>query len=193
MSKGRSRRRQKNRNLLFTVLAFVLVLGVSIGATTAFLIDGTDSVINVFEPADIGIQVEEKFNQQTKSNVSITNTEDVDVYVRVALIPVWEDGEGNVVAESASLSDLQITYGSSEDWQEGPGGFWYYKRVLKGNASTEEPLIKEAEVLKASVGYTKGYQMNLQVMAQAIQAEPKDAVESAWNVTVGEDGNLNVN
>lgn len=192
MSKGRSRRRQKNRNLLFTVLAFVLVLGVSIGATTAFLVDRTDSVTNVFEPADIGIQVKETFNQQTKSNVSITNTEDVDVYVRVALIPVWEDGEENVVAESASLSDLQIAYGSSGDWQEGSDGFWYYTRVLEGNASTEL-LIQSAEVLKTSVGYTKGYQMNLQVMAQAIQAEPKDAVTSAWKVTVDEDGNLSVN
>ena len=192
MSKGRSRRRQKNRNLLFTVLAFVLVLGVSIGATTAFLIDRTDSVTNVFEPADIGIQVEETFDQQTKSDVSITNKEDVDVYVRVALIPVWEDGEENVVAESASLSDLQITYGSSGDWQEGSDGFWYYTRVLEGNASTEL-LIRSAEVLKTSVGYTKGYQMNLQVMAQAIQAEPKDAVTSAWKVTVDEDGNLSVN
>lgn len=192
MSKGRSRRRQKNRNLLFTVLAFVLVLGVSIGATTAFLVDRTDSVTNVFEPADIGIQVEETFDQQTKSDVSITNTKDVDVYVRVALIPVWEDGEENVVAESASLSDLQITYGSSGDWQEGSDGFWYYTRVLKGNASTEL-LIQSAEVLKNSVGYTKGYQMNLQVMAQAIQAEPKDAVTSAWKVTVDVDGNLSVN
>ena len=55
--------------------------------------------------------------------------------------------------------------------------------------SETSAVVREAKV---TFPEGKGYKMDLEVMAQSIQAEPKDAVESAWGVTVNSDGSLTV-
>ena len=184
-------RRRKKRSIL-PVLALMLVLGASVGVTTAFLVTKTESITNVFEAGNTGIEVEETFNGVTKSDVYISNTGNVPVYIRVALILVWEDGDKNAVALNAELdTDLTITWGS-EKWKKGSDGFWYYTEAVGANGITEN-LIDSAVVNTDSEGYQKGYQMNLQVMAQSIQAEPDEAVESAWKIVDANNGTLTVN
>lgn len=184
-------RRRKKRSIL-PVLALILVLGASVGVTTAFLVTKTESITNVFEAGNTGIEVEETFNGVTKSDVYISNTGNVPVYIRVALIPVWEDGDKNAVALNAELdTDLTITWGS-EKWKKGSDGFWYYTDAVGANGITEN-LIDSAVVNTDSEGYQKGYQVNLQVMAQSIQAEPDEAVESAWKIVDANNGTLTVN
>ena len=185
-------RRRKKRSIL-PVLALMLILGASVGVTTAFLVTKTESVTNVFEAGNTGIEVEETFNDGvTKSNVYIENAGNVPVYICVALIPVWEDGDKNAVALNAKLDQvLTITWGS-EKWKKGSDGFWYYTEAVGANGTTEN-LIDSAVVNTDSEGYLKGYQMNLQVMAQSIQAEPDEAVESAWKIVDANNGMLTVN
>ncbi|MBQ3179857.1 MAG: hypothetical protein IJB55_00675, partial [Firmicutes bacterium] len=103
----------------------------------------------------------------------------VDAYIRVAIIPTWEDDEGNPVGVSASLNDLDIVWTSSNKWEKGDDGFWYYTSPVSAGASTGN-LIAEATVKTAN-----GYKMNLQILAQGIQADGVDSndetpVEQAW-------------
>lgn len=186
------------RKSLLLLVSLVMLMALTVGGTLALLIADTEPVVNTFTPGSTDIKVEETFDQTTKSNVKVTNNGDVPVYIRVAIIPTWEDSDGDPVGVAASLSDLDIDWGAEDDteaapgnnWVKGADGFWYYTEQVAADASTEQ-LIESATVQTAN-----GYHMNLQILAQSIQAEPDEAVGEAWSndkVTVtGNNGTLTV-
>ena len=173
--------RKRNTKLFASVLAIALVLTVGVGGTLAYLIANGGSITNIFNPTQASIQiVEDSFNNNTKKNVCVENTCDIPVYVRVAIVPTWEDNNGNPVGVSASLNDLDIDWGSDK-WVEGDDDYWYYKEVVAVEGSTEK-LINKATVVTAN-----GYKMNLQIIAEAIQADGVNAqgtkaVVDAWGI-----------
>ena len=186
MYKGKHAKKNKHRLTPLVILTFALVLTLSVGGTVALLFTATDPVENIFVPARLYTEVQEDFDQEVKENVVIRNgvtigdsfvPSEADVYIRVALIPTWEDDDGNVIALSASLKDLNIIWGA--DWYEHTDGFYYFTEKVAAGDSTGE-LIVSAEVDKSSNGYKAGYHMNLQILAQSIQAEPITAVTEAW-------------
>lgn len=174
----------KKSLILLASLAAILLVGV--GATLAFLVDESDPVTNTFEPGNVAVTVQENFTQDgtEKTNVCVKNTGNVDAYIRVAIIPTWEDNDGPV-GVSASLGDLNITLGSNNKWKKGTDGFWYYTSSVAPQDSTDI-LIDSTTVKTNSAGYKAGYQMNLQILAQGIQADGVDSdgkttpVERAW-------------
>lgn len=183
----------KKSLILLASLAAILLVGV--GATLAFLVDGSDPVTNTFVPGNVAVEVQEDFTQDgtEKKNVYVENTGNVDAYIRVAIVPTWEDDAGNPVGVSAGLSDLNITWGNNSGkeaepgngWKKGDDGFWYYTSPVAPQDSTDI-LIYSATVKIDSAGYNAGYQMNLQILAQGIQADGVDSngqttpVEQAW-------------
>ena len=175
-------------------MAIMLLFGIAVGGTLAFLMTNTNPMVNTFSPEVTTITVDEDFDNSTKSNAAITNNSKVPVYIRVALIPSWEDSDGNPVGESASLDDLEISWGMDGQWIQGTDGFWYYKnKVEAGEATTY--LINQATVVTKNE-----YQMNLQIQAQCIQADGvnedgESAVVLAWAsgvAGVNEDGTLQI-
>ena len=159
--------------------ALLMVLVMSVGGTLAWLTAHTNAITNTFTVATPGVKIEEGFDKQTKSNVQVKNTGEVEAYIRVALVPTWEDENGNAVAEPASLDDLSITWGNSGKWLKGTDGYWYYKEPVAPGGRTAVLLEK------ATVTTENGYQMNLQVMADSIQADPTRAVTAMWGKDKG--------
>ena len=159
--------------------ALLMVLVMSVGGTLAWLTAHTNAITNTFTVATPGVEIEEGFDKQTKSNVQVKNTGEVEAYIRVALVPTWEDENGNAVAEPASLDDLSITWGNSGKWLKGTDGYWYYKEPVAPGGRTAVLLEK------ATVTTENGYQMNLQVMADSIQADPTRAVTAMWGKDKG--------
>lgn len=180
----------------FVVILAVAALVATIGGTMAWLTASPNGLTNTFTPAKIYAEVQESFNGTTKSDVKVYNgytddnnnkhNSDAPVYIRVALVPTWEDAQGNAVALPASLNDLNITWGT-EGWYT-DGEYYYYTSVVDAGGETKN-LIVSASVDAESAGCLAGYHMNLQVLAQAIQAEgvgkdsnndDKKPVELAW-------------
>ena len=187
MASYRGKRVLKRRRLTpLAAAALLMVLFMSVGGTLAWLTAHTSAITNTFTVATPGVKIEEGFDKQTKSNVQVKNTGEVEAYIRVALVPTWEDENGNAVAEPASLDDLSITWGNSGKWLKGTDGYWYYKEPVAPGYSTEVLL------QKATVTTKNGYSMNLQILAEAVQAEPASAVENVWPVSVGSGGTLSV-
>ena len=178
----------RSKKPLFMIAAFALVVALSIGLTSAFLTAKTGGLTNTFTPANIYAEVQEIFEGTTKSDVKVYNgytdknkqhDSDAPVYIRVALVPTWKDAAGNVVAVPASLGDLNITWGSG--WYKHTDGYYYYTSVVPAGGETTN-LIESAKVMTEN-----GYQMDLQILAQAIQAEGVNsdemkAVVDAWGV-----------
>ena len=190
--------RNVNLKKCIMALALVLLILVPVGGTLAFLMDTTQQVVNEFDPNTAPVEVVEKFEDDVKENVRVQNESEIKVYVRVDLIPTWQDEDGNIVGISASLSDLDITWGDGfvANWKEGSDGFYYYLKPLEPNDSDPDTItdITTALIKEATVKTENGYKMNLQVITQSVQVEGFDSkgnrpIELLWNVDI-EDGQL---
>lgn len=172
--------------------ALALALTVTVGGTLAWLAAHTDPVTNTFKMGEVTPKVEESFVPDTgtvKENVRVQNQGDVPAYIRVALVATWEDENGNV--KPASLSDLTITWGGEggnlgDGWIQ-IGEYYYHQAPVNGQAYTDY-LIKEAKV--DGTKEPAGYHMNLQVIADSIQAIPTSVVKDTWVVNLDGNGNI---
>ena len=173
--KGRGR-------LAMMVLSIVLLLGVAIGGTIAWLSTKTTPVTNTFTPAEVTCEVEENFNENTgvKTNVNVKNTGNIDVYIRVKLVTYRTNDAGQHIGGTAELP--KFTPG--ENWVE-YGKYYYYTLPV---APGKKPAANLAEkmTLKPSYEDADGGKQALDVMAEAIQSEPKKAVGEAWGVRISQ-------
>lgn len=173
--------------------AVALIATLAVGGTLAWLSAYTQPVKNTFVMGDVPPQVTESFNQEVKENVKVANNGNIPAYIRVALVFTWQDDSENVVGEPASLDDLIIDWGTEggSETAEAPGNGWikigdyyYYTQPVAAGATTPN-LIDSA-----TVETENGYRMNLQVIADSIQANPTSVVKEQWGVDVDNDGNI---
>ena len=178
--------------LLLVLMGLLLV---SIGTISALFIKQTETIENEFTAKPANILILEEFDGDVKSNVAIQNTSEIPVYIRVALVPNWEDVDGNIMGISASMSDFTLTGYPGTGWVLGTDGYWYYTSpVTKGGQTSN---LFDTAVVNAA---DHGYNMNLKVLAQCIQADGESSngerpVEQVWStgvVGVNEDGSLNI-
>lgn len=166
--------RKSRRMTMVAALALALVLTVSAGGTLAWLFTSTDPVENTFSPAEMGIVVRETFENNTKTNVYVENTRQADVYIRAAIVVNWQDDNGNVVAEPVSENDYTMTLGTG--WTKNElDGYYYCTTANQRERNKTSHLIEYC-----APNGTPKYHLSVSVLAQAIQAEPNDAVKDAW-------------
>ncbi|MBP3625915.1 MAG: hypothetical protein J6J05_08860, partial [Peptococcaceae bacterium] len=188
------------------LIALALIVTVGVGSTLAYLIDTSTEVTNTFQPSEVTCRVDETFKDNVKSAVRIQNTSDtgdVDAYIRAAVIVTWKkyvtDENGKIIecvagekpiskAENEADYDYEITYNLSSGWVKGTDGYYYYTSPVPVDAFTNY-LIENCK-LKDGVTPPSGYYLSVEIVAEAIQAEPADAVEKAWGVTVANDGTI---
>ena len=175
---GKHTRASAPRRGLVLAAALALTLIFSAGGTLAWLAAGTEDTVNTFSPAQMKIQVKEEFDGKIKKNVRVENKSETAVYIRVSLVPTWVNAAGEPVAESASLDDLTFTNLPANGWVK-HGNYYYYTQPVPAGGITPELFTSAA--VKAGAAPT-GCTMDLQVLAQAVQATPKDAVEAAWGL-----------
>ena len=187
--------RKPKRSVKPFLIAFcVCILAcAAVSGSLAWLTSTPEQVVNSFTPGVVTIEVDEKFDSTTKSDVRIKNTGNVPAYIRVALVPAWVDDEGNIAAKPASLKlndDCNIAWGKDgsgyeADWFIGSDGFYYCKTVIEPGAST--PILIKSCTVK---GEEHEYDFELQVIASAVQSLPTTTVETVWPVVVNTDGTL---
>jgi len=178
MNNGGAPKARKTATLL---VAIVLLLGVAVGTTVAYLIDRTTPIENKFEYAKTDVTVEEDLTGTEKSNVRVTNNSNIPVYIRATYVLNWVDKDGNIVTSVPTGYGYDLTENMNANWINGPGGY-YYKYPVQPNESTEGSLLYCKVRYPADPEYT----LNVEILATAIQSEPKDAVEAAWPVTVND-------
>lgn len=186
MNNGGAPKARKTATLL---VAIVLLLGVAVGTTVAYLIDSTEKIENKFEYAKTDVTVTEEFNGTEKSNVKVRNDSNIPVYIRATYVANWVDKDGNIVTSVPDGYVIDEKKNPDNEWIEGADGYFYYPTPVQPNDSTKGSL------LTCTVTYPEGettpeYTLNVEILATAIQSEPTDAVVKAWGVTVGADGTL---
>ena len=182
--KGRRRYYIKGR-MAAMILSTVLLLALAIGGTVAWLTANTGNVANTFTPSHVTCEVNESFDGETKSNVNVTNTGDTEAYIRVKLVTYRVNEQNQHIGGTAEIPEFTPGTG----WVEHDGYYYYTSPVAAGKAP-ENPLIGESGIALIKYTDADGGRQAIEVMAEAIQSQPKDAVESSWNVTVGQDGTI---
>lgn len=183
----RAHRQRKPVTLLVSLL---LLLGIAIGSTVAFLATRTAAKKNTFTPAKVSSQVTEDFDGTTKSNVAVKNTGDIDAYLRATVNITWMKDE-NTADQTVSAKvpqegvDYTITYADT-GWTRDSDGYWYYLTPVAPGESTGT-LIKTCTQLPGAE-VPEGYHLSVEIIASAIQSVPAKAVGEAWGVTITESG-----
>ncbi|MFR5864809.1 MAG: hypothetical protein ACLUFV_06380 [Acutalibacteraceae bacterium] len=109
--------------------------------TVAYLQTQTEPLENQFTPAKVSCKVEETFEDNVKSNVTIQNTGDTDAFIRVAVVANWVQTDENSSVTSVYAqqpvagTDYTLTLADdvNEKWLKDSNGFYYYKDAVQPN------------------------------------------------------------
>lgn len=180
MSNGKfAKRKGIATKTMFMILAVVLIVGISVGGTLAWLTDTTDSVKNTFTVGDINITLTETFNTDSnndgkfdcwkaqmipgysyKKDPTVTVIEgSVDCYLFVKF-----EETGN----PANYLDYTSTLTVANGWTQGdgtniPSNVWYRKVM---SAATD----RSWELLSGSTVTVNGQKVTKENMATAAKA-----------------------
>lgn len=180
------RRGRFNVRLTAMILATVTLLALAIGGTVAWLNAKTDPVVNSFSYGKITTEIKEEFKDNVKTNVAATNTGTADAFIRIKLVSYRTNGEGQRIGGAAPLDEFTLGTG----WVK-YGDYYYYTLPVAPNHSTE--ILVKTITLKTYNDADGGYQ-SIDVIAEAIQSTPVQAVKDAWGDGFGinTNGNLTV-
>lgn len=183
----------KNNKSIAMLVSLIALLVVFVGSTIAYLFMQTDSITNTFTPTSTGITIVEENEGSTKNNVKITNTGEIKAYIRATVVVTWKDTNGNVYGKAPventdtnSDGDYEVTW-TKNSWVKGSDGFYYYKEPVESGDSTGV-LLTDCKPVEGKA--PEGYNLSVEILAQAIQAEPTSAVTDAWKVSVDEYGKI---
>lgn len=175
MSKKKPRHKKADRAVLLLV-SLVLVLSAAIGGTLGYL-TGQVSVTNTMQVGEFTTEIDEDTENGVKSNVTVQNTGDYDAYIRAVVVVTWQNENGEVYPV-APVANKNYTIEYGYQWSK-HGDFYYYNGVVGAKQSTSylinscKPVGEEAP---------EGYDLNVEILASAIQAEPAQAVKDAWGM-----------
>ena len=170
------------------IMAVLLLLGAAVGSTVAFLTDKTELVKNSFEYAKVSCEVTENFTNNKKDNVRVKNTGTTDAYIRATYVVNWVYAQGNISSSDPAGYKYTLTANLNNSWTKGSDGYFYYTSPIAPGDSTQGSL------LTCTVTYPDNpeYTLSVEVLAEAIQSVPEDAVKAAWGAgfSIGADGSL---
>ena len=168
---------RESKKSLTALIALILIICLAVGGTVAFIVTQTQAVKNTFTPSDVTVDIQEVFQNNAKSSITVLNVDDADkedvpCYIRVKLVSNIQDNDGNVL-RAAPLGEISL----GNDWIDGGDGCYYYKNVVEVGQRTSNLLADGASITLAD-GQV------VEVLAEGIQAMPKQAVIDAWGQTI---------
>lgn len=179
-------KKKRLQQILF-VLALAVLLTISV---QAYMFHKSQTVSNAFTPAKVDCSVNEVFDGTEKSGITVTNTGNVDAYIRVRLVFHWEDSKGNVVGWNMDPPNFNI---DTNKWKlDSDDGYTYYyvTPVAPGKATENlltssikmEPkvIVEERTEGNQTIEIKYFYYPVVEVLAEAVQSNPDSAVKTAW-------------
>ena len=173
-----SKSRVRMNKAAVLIIAVLLLLGAAVGSTVAFLIDKTDPATNTFTYAKVSCEVTESFTNNKKDNVQVKNTGTTDAYIRATYVVNWVDVNGNIAASDPEGYSYSLTKNPDSKWIEKDRYFYYTSPVAPGD-STQGSLLTCTVIYPVNPEYT----LSVEILAEAIQSTPANAVQEAWGVT----------
>lgn len=165
------------RNAAILILSLVLLAGTAAGGTFAYLRTASGGVTNTFSAAKVSVDIQETKTDTTKSDITFKNTGTIPVYIRATLVIYWTDtidGSSAVIPPPAG-STVNIGEPLNNGWFR-VGDIYYYADPVAPGSVTGIML----DPITVTIPEGSSAQCHIDIQAEAIQAEPSSAAESAW-------------
>ena len=172
------------KKIVALVLVCVLVFGIAVGGTLAWLVTKTNPVVNTFTVGDINIKLEETTND-FKMVPGVDISKDPEITVKGNSEACWLFVE---IDESTNVDDF-IVYSVATGWTalDGNDGV-YYREVASNNSdqvfnvlANDKVTVKD-EVTKTQINaLTSATMPELTFTAFAVQKSGFDDVADAWD------------
>lgn len=187
------KRRGISTKALVALLAFVLVIGCSLGGTLAWLTDETDAVTNTFTVGDINITLTET-EREYKILPGVNIPKDPKVSVEANSEACWlfvqvkEDNWPEFKENDETTR--KVNYSIAEGWKELESGVYYREvnaetakngetyGVLLNNEVTVSDTLTKSEIAEVK----KQGQPLLTFTAYAVQKEGVNTAAEAWKI-----------
>lgn len=184
-------RKQKVKNILTVCLITLAVFVVTAGSTLVFAYVINGGLENDFDRTYVTCQV-----NSTEDVTNVTNTSDVDAYIRTAILVTWKDSNGKSRwtlpkegIEYKLTVDANPAWGSEHAWYLDESTNFYYHKASVAPQQITKDLISAIELL---VTPPEGCELSVEVVAEAIQTpgvipedgDAKQALADAWSITV---------
>ena len=166
-----------------------LSIAAAVGLTLAFMFKKAEKT-NRFIPAEVSCAVREKTDGSEvtgiaavgseKSDIRVENTGNVREFLRLKMVSYYVDANGDIVG---TVSSQYPTLSLKNGWIAGANRTYYYPYPVEPGSLTGilcEPFTLGQTQLENG---TMVYQV-MEVIAEAVQAEPISAVQETWGVTV---------
>lgn len=171
------------------IAAAALCIAAAAGLTLAFMFKKAEKT-NRFIPAEVSCAVREKTDGSEvtgiaavgseKSDIRVENTGNVKEFIRLRLVSYYVDSNGDIVG---TVSSQYPTLSLKNGWIADANHTYYYPFPTDPGGMTEilcEPFtLGQTQLENGSTVYQV-----IEVIAEAVQAEPISAVREAWGVTV---------
>lgn len=175
--------KKMNKKTLVLLIAIAALMTASIGGTVAWLATSSGPITNTFLPTKAVVTVNDEIvNNVTKQNVVITNNSDFPGYIRAAIVANWYK-DGQIVAPWKNTAEEGTFEGLTGNGWEEIGGYYYYLSPVDAGEATGSALFKSYTV---GIPPVDGAHLEMDIIAQVIQATPKQAVIDAWGQTVAD-------
>ena len=157
------------------LLSMILLIGIAVGTTVAFLVARTEPMKSTFEYAKVSCEV-----TGSKESVQIKNAGNTAAYIRATYVVTWRDAYGKVAVSVPGGYSYTLTENLGNYWNKGADGYFYYSLPVSPGNSTQDSL------LTCNVTYPDNpeYTLSVEILAEAIQSEPTEAVQQAWGATI---------
>lgn len=172
--------RRGTKRLSTLLLSVILVVTIAVGGTVAYLVTQDAPITNTFTPSHVTCQVTEDFDGTKKENVNVFNTGDTDAYIRVKLVTYRVNDAGQHIGGTAAIP----SFTPGQNWVEN-GGYYYYTLPVAPGQKPAYDLIESIQ-LKGNYDDADGGKQAIDVMAEAIQSAPAEAIGKSWGVTISE-------
>lgn len=166
-----------------------LSIAASVGLTLAFMFKKAEKT-NRFIPAEVSCTVREKMDGNEvvgntaaggeKSDIRAENTGNVKEFIRLRLVSYYVDANGDIAGTAASqYPNLTL----KNNWIAGANHTYYYRFPTDPGNSTGI-LCEPVTLGQMQLADGKTVYQVIEVIAEAVQAEPPDAAQEVWGVTV---------
>ena len=169
--------------------ALCIAAAVSVGVTLAFMFKKAEKT-NRFIPAEVSCAVREKLNGNEvvgntavggeKTDIRVENTGNVKEFLRLKLVSYYVDESGSILGTASSrYPTLEL----KNDWVAGANHTYYYPYPVEPGSMTET-LCNPITLGQIQLADKTAAHQVLEILAEAVQAEPVSAVQEVWGVTV---------
>ena len=171
------------------IAAAALCIVAAAGLTIAFMFKKAEKT-NRFITAEVSCAVREKLDNnevtgtdavgREKADIRVENTGNVREFIRLRLVSYYVDSNGNIAGTAASRYPNPTL---KNGWIAGADHTYYFPYSVEPGEATEI-LCEPFTLGQTQLADGKTVYQVIEVIAEAVQAEPISAVQEAWGVTV---------